>query len=539
MLTKLIKDLKEEFISYDKRAFNADLMAGLTVTAVAIPLALAFGVGSGATAASGLITAIVAGIIISALGGAYYQISGPTGAMAAILMSIVAKYDLQGVFLATFMAGIFLVFAGLFHLGKLVSFIPMPVISGFTSGIAVIIALGQFDSFFGVTSKGASTIEKIMSYGTLGFAPHWETALLGTAVVLFMLFWPKRFSLGLPPALLAIVLATAANSLLYLGLPSVGTIPMTLILPDRLDPSALLKFDNLSGLLAPAAGIAFLAMIESLLCGATASRMTGSPMDSNRELVAQGIGNMLVPFCGGIPATAAIARTSVAIRSGARTRLTGIIHALGVLASVLVLGPIMSSIPLAALAGVLFVVAWRMNEWATINFMLAGRFKGAIFKFVTTMLVTVFFDLTTAIIVGVMIGLIFQTVRFSHLRITYDEIDPRRLHEKSEELPQDGLVCYITGPIVFANTERLEEIALHAENYSYIYFSLRGVPDIDISGTQEFAKLLHKLKDEGKEVYLCSVQEDAMRMMKRGGIYEIVGQDAVYWSVERALCHGH
>ena len=539
LFKKFHNDLKQEFTDYNKSKCVSDLLAGLTVTAVAIPLALAFGVGSGATAASGLITAIVAGLLISALGGAYYQISGPTGAMAAILMSIIAKYDMQGVFIATVLAGIILIFAGLLHLGKLISFIPMPVITGFTSGIAIIIALGQIDNFFGVQSQGSSTIEKLLSYGQLGFAPNWEATGIGCFVVLMMLVLPRLCGTLVPASLLAIILAIMGNLLFGFNVTVVGEIPTTLFLDNRLEVTGLLDLNSLTNLLAPAASIAVLAMIESLLCGATAGRMTGAPLDSNRELVAQGIGNLIVPFFGGIPATAAIARTSVAVKSGAKTRLTGIFHALGILAAMFILAPVMSQIPLAALAGVLMVVSWRMNEWATISFMVDGKFAGAIFKFIITMLCTIIFDLTTAIVVGVMIGLILQTVRFSHLRITYDEIDPNRLHDRNSELPENGLVCYITGPIVFANTERLEGIAEKAQDYSYVYFSMRGVPDMDISGTQEFGKLVARLQAEGKEIYLCSVQEDAMEMMRRGGIYAMVGQDCVYWSVERALCHGH
>ena len=536
MISKYIKDISKEFANYDKVMLTQDALAGLTVTAVAIPLALAFGIGSGASAASGLITAIIAGLIISAFSGAYYQISGPTGAMAAILMSIVAKYDMQGVLLATFLAGIMLVFAGILHLGKLISFIPMPVITGFTSGIAVIIALGQIDNFFGVTSKGAGVIEKLMSYSELGFAPNWEAAALGILVVVIMLFLPQRLTKVVPASLWAIVAATVAAEVLELNVAVIGAIPQTLFLEDRLSLSAFLQFEQVLNLLAPAAGIAVLAMIESLLCGATAGRMTGVNLDSNRELIAQGIGNMAVPFFGGIPATAAIARTSVAIKSGAQTRLTGIFHAVGILISMFLLASVMSQIPLAALAGVLMVVAWRMNEWATISFIVEGRFAGAILKFAATMLCTIFIDLTTAIVVGVVIGLVLQTVRFSHLHITYDELDPNRLTADNQSLPENGLVCYITGPIVFANTERLEGIYEKAHAYSVIYFSMRGVPDIDISGTQEFAKLVEKLLADGKKIYLCSLQEDAMEMLRRGGVYDLVGQECVYWSVERALC---
>ena len=539
MVERFKRDLIKEFRNYDRMMLMQDLMAGLTVTAVAIPLALAFGVGSGATAASGLVTAIIAGVIISALGGAYFQISGPTGAMAAILMSIIAQYGLQGVFVATVLAGIILVIAGVLHLGTLISFIPMPVISGFTSGIAVIIAMGQIDNFFGVASEGSSVTEKFLSYWQLGFEPNMTAVSIGLFVMLMMLLFPMRYSKYIPSSLFAIIVATAANIALNLDVAVVGNIPATLILDDRLELASLLDFRTVIGLLAPAVSIAVLAMIESLLCGATASRMTGARLDSNRELLAQGIGNIIVPFFGGIPATAAIARTSVAVKSGAVTRLTGIFHALGILLAMFVLAPVMSQIPLAALAGVLMVVSWRMNEWVTINFILKGKFKGAILKFVVTMLTTIIVDLTTAIMIGVIIGLVLQAVRFSHLRITYDEIDPQRLHEEIEDLPDDGLVCYINGPIVFANTERLEEIPKKAKRYGYVYFSMRGVPDIDISGVQEFAKIVQEMKDGGKKIYLCSLQDEAMEMLKRGGVYDMIGQDAVYWSVERALLHRH
>jgi len=287
LFKKFRNDLKQEFTDYNKSKCVSDLLAGLTVTAVAIPLALAFGVGSGATAASGLITAIVAGLLISALGGAYYQISGPTGAMAAILMSIIAKYDMQGVFIATVLAGIILIFAGLLHLGKLISFIPMPVITGFTSGIAIIIALGQIDNFFGVQSQGSSTIEKLLSYGQLGFAPNWEATGIGCFVVLMMLVLPRLCGTLVPASLLAIILATMGNLLFGFNVTVVGEIPTTLFLDNRLEVTGLLDLNSLTNLLAPAASIAVLAMIESLLCGATAGRMTGAPLDSNREWVAQ------------------------------------------------------------------------------------------------------------------------------------------------------------------------------------------------------------------------------------------------------------
>ena len=420
------KELKQEFKGYNGALLAKDAMAGLTVAAVALPLALAFGVSSGADAGAGLVTAIIAGIVMSVLSGAYYQISGPTGAMAAILMSIIASYGLDGVFVATMLAGVFLLLAGIFHLGKMTSFIPAPVITGFTSGIAVIIALGQVDNFFGVTSQGSSTLEKILSYRTLGFSPNMTAVVIGVFVMIFMFVFPKKWNAVVPASLISIILATAVSIGMDLDVAVVGEIPKTLLPEKRLLFSAI-STDKVTGLIAPAFSIAILGMIESLLCGASAGRMTGKQLNSDQELIAQGVGNIILPFFGGIPATAAIARTSVAIKSGAKTRLTGVFHAVGLLISMFLLGDVMSKIPLAALAGVLMVTAFRMNEWIAINYILSHKFKGAMLEYIATMLATILFDLTTAIIIGVLIGLIFLVVQLSHIEINYENVDMARM----------------------------------------------------------------------------------------------------------------
>lgn len=250
----------------------------------------------------------------------------------------------------------------------------MPVITGFTSGIAVIIALGQVDNFFGVTSQGETAVMKLLSYGTLGFHPNWTAVLMGLGVILFMVFFPKKWNAVVPASLISIVLATAVSMLCHLDVAVVGAIPTTLLPDNRLTLSGL-DWSTVSGLISPAFSIAILGMIESLLCGASAGRMTGVRLDSDQELIAQGIGNMVLPFFGGIPATAAIARTSVAIKSGAKTRLTGVFHALALLVFMLALAPVMSQIPLCALAGVLMVTAWRMNEWSAIRFMMKRKLE--------------------------------------------------------------------------------------------------------------------------------------------------------------------
>lgn len=537
MLSKFISSLKQEFGGYNAAALTKDLMAGLTVAAVALPLALAFGVSSGADAASGLITAIIAGLIMSLLSGGYYQISGPTGAMAAILMSLVAAYGMDGVFIATLIAGIILLLAGILHLGKLTSFIPAPVITGFTSGIAVIIALGQVDNFFGTHSEGTSAIGKLFSYARLGFSPNLTAVGLGLFVVLFMVFFPKKWNAVVPASLVSIILTTAFSIFMQLDVAVVGEIPKTLIPENRLLFGAL-NLKTIGALVTPAFSIAILGMIESLLCGASAGRMTGVRLDANQELIAQGVGNILLPFFGGIPATAAIARTSVAIKSGAKTRLTGVFHAVGLLISMFLLAPVMSKIPLAALAGVLMVTAWRMNEWESIRYIFSHKFKGAMLEFTATMFATIVFDLTVAILIGVLIGLVFLVSRLSFIEINYENVDMNRMHVTDPVLCErysNAMVVYITGPMIFANTQAVADIAGKVEGSDTVLFSMRGVSNIDISCAQTLRELVEGLRKKGVDVAICGMTTHAMKMMDRSDLHKIIGDENFYWSVERVL----
>lgn len=537
MLSKFISSLKQEFGGYNAAALTKDLMAGLTVAAVALPLALAFGVSSGADAASGLITAIIAGLIMSLLSGGYYQISGPTGAMAAILMSLVAAYGMDGVFIATLIAGIILLLAGILHLGKLTSFIPAPVITGFTSGIAVIIALGQVDNFFGTHSEGTSAIGKLFSYARLGFSPNLTAVGLGLFVVLFMVFFPKKWNAVVPASLVSIILTTAFSIFMQLDVAVVGEIPKTLIPENRLLFGAL-NLKTIGALVTPAFSIAILGMIESLLCGASAGRMTGVRLDANQELIAQGVGNILLPFFGGIPATAAIARTSVAIKSGAKTRLTGVFHAVGLLISMFLLAPVMSKIPLAALAGVLMVTAWRMNEWESIRYIFSHKFKGAMLEFTATMFATIIFDLTVAILIGVLIGLVFLVSRLSFIEINYENVDMNRMHVTDPVLCErysNAMVVYITGPMIFANTQAVADIAGKVADSDTVLFSMRGVSNIDISCAQTLRELVEGLRKKGVDVAICGMTTHAMKMMDRSDLHKIIGDENFYWSVERVL----
>lgn len=539
MIHDYIQDLKQEFKGYDAKKLKQDLMSGLTVTAVALPLALAFGVSCGATAAAGLITAIISGLVIGALSGGSYQISGPTGAMTAILILLFQKYGLNGVWIAGAMSGVILVIAGLLKFGKIVSYIPAPVVTGFTSGIALIIAIGQIDNFFGIKSgESESAAIKLINYFKTGIQPDWHAVLLGSVVIAVMVLWPKKWNAVVPSSLAGLVISLAANMILKFPVDVIGDIPKTLLPESRLDLSAVDPAD-FKGMLIPALSIAALGMIESLLCGEVGGKMKGEKLDANRELVSQGIGNIIIPFFGGVPATAAIARTSVAIRSGGQTRLVSIFHAAGLLISMFVLAPVMSSIPLASLAGVLIVTAWRMNEWKNIKYIFERRFKSAILKFGTTMTATVLFDLTQAIIIGVAVASIMFMVRISNMQISIQDVDEKRLNEKCGVVIKKPLkhvrVVYFTGPLFFATVQKLMDQLSQLDETRTLILSMRGVPLIDTSGLQALEELYHQFQSNGSRLTFCALQPQVLAMLQRSEIFGRSGEDAIFWSADQAI----
>ena len=533
-----ISDIKTEFSGYNGARLGKDLMAGVTVAAVALPLALAFGVSSGATAAAGLVTAIIGGIVISAFSGASFQISGPTGAMTAILVTLAAQYGMQGILLACFMAGIILIVAGVLKLGRMIYYIPSSVITGFTSGIAIIIALGQLDNFFGVTSEGDLAIVKLISYFTNGFHPDIETMAIGIAVIVIMLIWPKKLNAKFPSSLAALIIILIVNHFLQLDVAMVGDVPKSIILDERLTLAGI-NLSQMRDLFIPAFSIAALGMIESLLCGASAGKMKNEEMDADRELVAQGIGNLIIPIFGGVPATAAIARTSVAIKAGCETRLAGIFHAVILLLSMFILAPVMSAIPLSALAGVLMVTAWRMNDWENIHFIFGHKFKGGMMKFFITMAATVVFDLTEAIIIGVAFSVILILIKLTDIDITVAEIERERLEEVGVHIPKISgkvRIAYLTGAIFFAVIDKLEnELYAFEGKTEGLILSMRGVPVIDLSGIQALIELVEEMEANGTEIYLTSVQPKVLEEMRRGGLIELIGEEYVFASAEEAI----
>lgn len=539
MFKKYISDLKTEFRGYNGKKLTQDLMAGLTVAAVALPLALAFGVSSGADAASGLVTAIVAGIVIGVLSGASYQISGPTGAMAAILLSVSAKFGITGVLTAGFLSGAILIIAAVCRVGKLVSYLPAPVITGFTSGIAIIIALGQIDNFFGTHSVGENQIEKIGSYfsGTGSFEPNWWAVMFGGLVVLIMVVYPKKWNAVVPSSLVGIIVALIVNMVFFEQgtVAEVGAIPSSLITDDSIIRKGF-DLANITSLIMPAVSIAALGMIESLLCGASAGKMKGERLDASRELVAQGIGNMIIPLLGGVPATAAIARTSVAIKSGGQTRLVSVFHSVVLILSMFLLGGVMSRIPMAALAGVLMVTAFRMNDWAAIKSIFRKKFKSSILQYVLTMVSTVVFDLTVAIVIGVVAAMVVFVVKSSELRVTSSDIDEDKLKGKVKSGHHEEFkVVYVSGPLFFGTQEKLINQLEALAGNPQIILSMRGVPTADDISLSELERLYKVLREKGTQISFTGVQTAVSEMMDRAGFRERIGDEHFYWDAVAAI----
>ncbi|MFS8581527.1 MAG: SulP family inorganic anion transporter [Limnochordales bacterium] len=529
---------RDEFSGYNLRLFQRDLLAGITVAAVALPLALAFGVASGATAAAGLVTAVIAGIVIPALGGARFQISGPTGAMSAVLIVVAGRYGLEGVWLTGVLAGLMIILMGVLKWGQVINFIPSAVITGFTSGIAVIIFIGQIGNLLGIDTPSAeNALVQLWRYVELQQAPNGAALGVGLLVVVTMAAWPKSWGARFPGSLAGLIAATAAAALLQLDVPVIGDIPQTVLLDDRLRLGSI-PWSRLGQLMGPAASVALLGAIESLLCGAVIERQTGAKMDSVQELFAQGVGNMVVPFFGGVPATAAIARASVAVRSGAATRLTAIIHGFVLLAAALLLGPVISRVPLAALGGVLAVTAWRMNDWEAIRDIFRHRFRSEIFVFLLTLAATAVFDLTQAIVLGLGFSALIFVFQSSNSEVLHRPVSVEAMRRQGYDLLHDAdriVVVYVVGPLFFGTVHRFNMVLEGLDDAEDIILSLRTVPLIDTTGLRALDELIDRLEAEGRRVYLSGLARPVREKLERGGIIAKLGEERVFWSADQAI----
>lgn len=542
--------LQNEFHGYNGGGLIKDLLAGMTVGAVSLPLALAFGAASvnpenaAIGIAAGLITAIIAGIITGLLGGGSFQISGPTGAMTVVLTGIVGgTYGLTGMFLACFLAGIIMFLAGILHIGKLIAFIPRPVVTGFTSGIAVIIALGQLGNFFGVTLSGESATEKVIDFFTNKLGDINLTALIcSIAVVLVMVLFPKKLSRFVPGSLVAIIVITVISAVAKLDIAVIGKIPTSLV------NSSSLQFTDITpemfgGVIGAAVTIAALGMIESLLCGTCAANMKKEKFDSNVELVAQGIGNIIVPFFGGVPSTAAIARTSVAINSGGKTRLTSCFQSLFLLACMFIFSGAIGFVPYAALAGVLVMTAIRMNDWKSIRYYFKNKLWEAVCMFFITMLATVFLDLTYAILIGVAISMLMLVVRLTRIEIEHSPVEPSDGTRSSNsvtslELTQhsSSVIIYSSGAMFFANTKELPKYVERMEqSYDEYIFSFHGIIYIDVTSVDTLTEMVRQLKSSGKSVAFTGVSSSVMELLVKTGFVAEVGAERFFSSVDKVI----
>lgn len=537
-LPNLFQIWRNEFRGYNTQIFQRDLLAGITVAAVALPLALAFGVASGSTAAAGLVTAILAGFIIGGLGGAGFQISGPTGAMSAVLIVLASRYGIEGVWTAGVMAGFFILLLGVFNLGQIVNFIPSAVIAGFTSGIAIIIFIGQIDNALGTSTASAeNALVKFLHYFRFDYTPNMLAIGLTLLVVLIMLFWPKRLSSRFPASLLGLIVATVIAILFKLDVPVIGTIPQTILLDQRLLPTAI-PWDHINELIFPALSIAALGAIESLLCGTVAGRMAGSKLISNQELIAQGLGNIIIPFFGGVPATAAIARTSVAIKSGGVTRVMSLVHSATLLLAALLLAPVISRVPLSALAGVLVVTSWRMNEWDEIREIFRHRFKSAMFAFISTLLATVVLDLTQAIILGIGLSALVFVFQSAQVQISFAPVSAEKMRSEGYEMQYDAnriLVVYITGPLFFGTVNTFNTVLEKINGNEDIILSLRTVPLLDTTGISAVENLIHQLESEGRRIYLSGLTQPVRSYLERAGVIQYLGESRIFWSAYEAI----
>lgn len=541
---------RKEFGGYSAHTARRDLIAGLTVAAVALPLALAFGVASGSTAAAGLVTAVVAGIVIGMLGGAPYQISGPTGAMSAVLIVVAHDHGQAGLWLAGLMAGIMILATGLFRLGRIVSFFPDPVITGFTSGIAAVIAIGQIDNFVGIhTEAHERSISKLLGYVRDPLPTVNTSAIAAALIVMAVMFGVPRLQTFLPPerfrytplptALLGVALVTLLAWVLDWNVETIGAIPKSVVLDDRLTFGAI-DFGLVGDLLAPAFAIALLGSIESLLCGVVAGRQIDPPqkLATNQDLVAQGIGNIVIPFFGGVPATAAIARTSVGIRAGGVTRMVSVVHSIALLGGMLFLASAISRVPLAALAGVLMVTAWRMNEWHNIRFYVRHRFKSSTAIFLITMLATVSLDLTQAIIIGLIVSMIFFFWQVSRVSIAVTPIDWDQVAATGEPVPESRPrtdLVEVTGSLFFASVNQLVETIERRPLPEALVISLRKSPLVDISTVHAIMHLRHAQERHGGVLKITGVQPNVRRMFERAGLGAMIDNTHPFEHIDDAF----
>lgn len=535
--------------NYNRKTFNSDLLAGIIVGIVALPLAIAFAIASGVSPEKGIITAIVAGLIVSAFGGSKVQIGGPTGAFIVIIYGIIQQYGIEGLTIATLMAGVFLIIFGLLHLGTIIKYIPYPVVVGFTSGIAVTIFTTQIKDLFGltITDLPSDFIEKWVAYGChFSSIDLWSMAVGIISVVIIVI--TPRFSKKLPGSLIAIIVMTVAVWLLkqFAGVTTIETIGDRFSISNQLPAAQVpeMTWTTIKNLVSPAVTIAVLGAIESLLSATVADGVTGEHHNSNTELVAQGMANLASPLFGGIPCTGAIARTMTNINNGGKTPIAGIIHAVVLLLIFLFFMPLAKYIPMACLAGVLVVVSYGMCGWRSFKELLNNP-KSDVSVLLITFVLTVIFDLTVAIEVGLIIACLLFMRRMAEttdVNVILNEIDPnedidiKSCNLEHLDIPKGVEVYEINGPYFFGAGNSFEEVmATFGDRPKVRIIRMRKVPFVDSTGIHNLKNMCIMSQKEGIKVVLSGIRPNVQATLYKSGFRELIGEDHICSHINIAL----
>lgn len=541
---KLISCLKH----YDKKTLSADIMAGIIVGIVALPLAIAFGIASGVSPEKGIITAIVAGLLVSVFGGSKVQIGGPTGAFIIIIYGIIEQYGMSGLTIATFMAGAFLVLFGLLRLGTIIQYIPYPIVVGFTSGIAITIFSTQVKDFFGMQIEKVPSdfVEKWICYANNVSTIDLWSLFIGMLSLVTIIVLP-RISKKIPGSLIAIILTTVVALVLrnYLGITSIETIGDRFSISSDMPGADVpeLSWMTMKGLVQPALTIALLGAIESLLSATVADGVIGDRHNSNNELIGQGIANLVTPIFGGIPATGAIARTMTNINNGGRTPVAGIIHAVVLLLIFLFLMPLAKYIPMACLAGILVMVSYNMCGIPSFLGILRNP-KSDITVLLVTFFLTIIFDLTIAIEVGIVIACLLFMRRMAETSDVQqvrdidveEESDLQSQHDEHLIVPQGIEVYEINGPFFFGAGNKAEELMTRfREKPSVRIIRMRKVPFIDSTGVHNLSNICIASKQQGIDVVLSGVNPKVHAVLDKAKLYDIIGEDHICPHIDIAL----
>lgn len=534
--------------NYNKEKFYADLMAGIIVGIVALPLAIAFGIASGVTPEKGIYTAIIAGFLISFLGGSKVQIGGPTGAFIIIVYGVVQQYGVTGLAIATIIAGVMLLAMGLLKLGAVIKFIPYPVVVGFTSGIAMTIFATQIKDLFGleIAKVPADFLHKWVAYAQNIGSINWWATLIGVASIVVIAITPK-FSKKIPGSLIAIIVMTVVVYIMknYFGIQGIETIgdrfTINAALPEMTTYN--IDFEAVRTLLPVAFSIAMLGAIESLLSATVADGVIGSKHNSNTELIAQGVANIVTPLFGGIPATGAIARTMTNINNGGRTPIAGIIHAVVLLLILLFLGDLTKHIPMACLAGVLVIVAYNMSEWRTFRSLLKNNRSDAA-VLVTTFLLTVIFDLTIAIQIGLLLAVVLFIRRVSAVSTVSvfkseleTSIDGDFVSDtETIQIPKGVSVYEIEGPFFFGVANKFEETIKHVGGSPKVrIIRMRKVPFMDTTGANNLRNLIVMSHKDGTKIILSGVNDSVRAVLDKTSIPDLIGRENICSNIHEAL----